>query len=135
MTKVYSKIQSRGKACNGHTDFIVLKTIVDNHYCLKSDPKLDLQYIDTNFIQTNDIIVPKTDIYKVDGIFPVKVYVDHDGEKNCYACLQHFSMIYNQLFRDCSCRPYGPYGDYFSEKDNNKVKDELNNDKTNEDLL
>lgn len=78
-------------------------------------------------------MVKKSDIYKVGGTFPVKVYVDHGGEKEMHECLQSFSMTYNQLFRDCSCSPYGDYFKDKDNKDNNNVK--LNSQNLDEDFL
>jgi len=132
--RVYNALHSRARENNMKidNDFLLIKQITNIYnYHVKKDKDTKQEYIDD--AQTNDLLIRKSDICKIEATFPVKIQMKDD---RVYECLQSFSMIYNQLFRDCSTRPYTPYGEYLGNKEEKETKSEnLENNNIDEDFL
>ena len=123
-------LQSRKAFNDNPSDIVLLRCIVKNDF-----HSVNYTYKDNVLSTSNevvDIMVNRKDIVCVKATIPTqvvvkgnystfKIYTNDPPENNEFTLYvaQPFSDIYNQLVRNCTSKPYDPYGYYLDKKENN----------------
>lgn len=130
--------------------FLLVSVIEDNAYeYVKEEKKLYVKWY-------RDKIIPVDRIHEIINTVPTKIVLKtpigngleiddaYNGRTKRITCNkdmvyetievgQSLAMIYNQLYRNCSCQPYTPYGDLVYSLDPSREK--TNKNENNYDLL